>query len=211
MANLPLNSGFLDVIDGLKDTIANNINCHNIGRILTYNGTTNTATIEILQLKEWYNKTFQPTIISDVPIVTFGTFNARITMPNPVGCYCVLLYMDSNIDNFMETGEAHKPATGRKHSISDCIALLTVDCQINNKPLYDENALTLSNTNLYLKLYEDKIKIANKQQDLTNLIDKLLTACENIITVADESGGGLNPESKQAFTDLKTQFKELLQ
>ena len=39
-------------------------------------------------------------------------------------------------------------------------------------------------------------------------MDSFLTACENI--KVDPNSGILTPESKQQFTELKTQFKELL-
>lgn len=57
----------------------------------------------------------------------------------------------------------------------------------------------------------NKIGISNTNQNLNNLIQAFLTACENITTLTDEAGGGLSPDSKQAFTNLKTQFGELLQ
>jgi hypothetical protein len=55
---------------------------------------------------------------------------------------------------------------------------------------------------------DDKFKIANASQDLLTLITNLLTACENIAVTPNT--GVITPQSKQAFTDLKTTFAELL-
>lgn len=159
MADLPLNASINDVLEQVKSNIFSTLNCHNIGRIIEYNAETNTATIETMILRKFYNEILQPSLIMDVPILTFGTKNARITMPNPVGCYVVLLFMDKNIDNFLETGEQHLSPTDRTHSISDCVALLTIDSSVDEQPLYDENALTLSNKQNYIKIKDDEIII----------------------------------------------------
>ena len=55
----------------------------------------------------------------------------------------------------------------------------------------------------------EKINIGNNTQNLANLIQAFLTACENIAVVTNT--GVLTPAAKQAFTDLKSQFEELLQ
>ena len=57
---------------------------------------------------------------------------------------------------------------------------------------------------------DDKVSISNTSQSLAPLIQAFITACENITTVPDESGGGLTASSKQAFSDLKAKFEELL-
>lgn len=214
MADLPLNASINDVLEQVKSNIFSTLNCHNIGRIIEYNAETNTATVETMILRKFYNEILQPSLIMDVPILTFGTKNARITMPNPVGCYVVLLFMDKNIDNFLETGEQHLSPTDRTHSISDCVALLTIDSSVDEQPLYDDNALTLSNKGIiedvehqtFIKVKPDTVSIANDRQNLSNLINLFLVACESITT----SNNVLTSASKKKFTDLKTQFKELL-
>lgn len=216
MSNLPINATLNTAIEKVKKNIFATLNCHNIGRVVEYNAQNNTATIETMILNQWYDTIVEPSLIMDVPIITFGTKNARITMPNPVGCYVILLFMDKNIDNFLETGEQHLSPTSRTHSISDCVALLTVDSEIDEQPLYDENALTLSNKGIieeeehqtFIKVKPDTVSIANNKQNLSNLIDLFLQACEQIET--ETNTGILKPASKQKFTDLKAKFKELL-
>lgn len=216
MADLPLNASINDVLEQVKSNIFSTLNCHNIGRIIEYNAETNTATIETMVLRKFYNEILQPSLIMDVPILTFGTKNARITMPNPVGCYVVLLFMDKNIDNFLETGEQHLSPTDRTHSISDCVALLTIDSSVDEQPLYDDNALTLSNKGIiedveyqtFIKVKPNTVSIENNKQNLSDLINSFLVACEEIETVTNS--GVLTADSKKKFTDLKEQFKELL-
>ena len=54
----------------------------------------------------------------------------------------------------------------------------------------------------------EKVSIQNSTQNLNLLIQAFIAACEGITTI---TGGGLTPASLQAFTDLKTQFEELLE
>ena len=204
---MEIDASFNEVIDIVKDNISSNINCHNIGRIIAYDNTTNTVQVELMQLKQWQNRTITPVIIGDVPLVTFGSKQARITV-NPIGCNCVLLFMDRNIDNFMETGEQHLPDTNRMHNISDCVALLTIDSNVDTMPMYDENAMTISNNEAYIKLYNDTIEIANTKQKLSGLIQEFLVACENIAVTPNT--GIITETSKANFTNLKTKFSELL-
>ena len=122
------------------------------------------------------------------------------------------------------------------HDFTDCVALTTFKTLVNPVKNYDTNAITLAHEKLienvlnesYIKIYPDSIEITNVQSEtargsikvgekinignasknLADLIQSFLTACENITVVTNT--GVLTPEAKQAFTDLKTQFEELL-
>lgn len=54
----------------------------------------------------------------------------------------------------------------------------------------------------------DKVNVANTQQSLITLMTNFLTACEGI--AVDPNSGVILPGSKQPFTDLKSQFAQLL-
>ena len=251
-----------------EDAIMSRLNCHNVGKILSFDPLNQTCTVEIMQIKQFNSTYYTPAPITDVPIIIYGAGNAHITLPDPTGSICLLLFLDRNIDSFLETGEQYEPETWRMHDFSDCIALTTFKTLANPIQEYDERAISLLNNEIleniqndsYLKVYpekveidvtnietvegenqqqeevitnsnvlvdntkilmqnsaggqisvSDKINIQNTAQSLVTLIDALLTACEGIATVPDESGGTLTAASKQAFTDLKAQFQELLQ
>lgn len=224
----------------MKNNIFSNINCHNIGRILSFDPQTQTATIELMQIKQFNNQLITPAPLTDVPLVIYGSGGGHITLPDPTGTICLLFFMDRNIDAFLETGEAYVPETSRMHDFTDCVALTTFKTLANPLTEYDERAISIFNeevindvkTNSYIKVYgnsiqlktniqgdepagssvtlDNKVSISNTKQNLAALIQAFVVACENITTVADESGGGLTPASKQAFIDLKTKFQELL-
>lgn len=251
-----------------EDNIMSRLNCHNVGKILEFDPITQTCTVEIMQIKQFNQNYYIPAPLTKIPLVIYGAGNAHITLPDPTGSICLLLFLDRNIDSFLETGEQYEPETGRMHDFSDCIALTTFKTLANPIQEYDERAVSILNNeileniknNSYLKVYpekveievtnietvegenqqeeevitnsnvlidntkilmqnstggqisvSDKINIQNTAQSLVTLIDAFLTACEGIATVPDESGGTLTAASKQAFTDLKAKFQELLQ
>lgn len=214
----------LEINQLLKTNIFSNLNCHNIGRILEFDPTTQLCTIELMQIKQFGDQAYTPAPITQVPLIMLGAGNAHITMPNPVGTTCLLLFLDRNMDNFMETGEQYMPDTARMHDFTDCVALTTFKTLVDPIQDYDEQAISLLNEDIIdevnhatsLKVYPDsvevqttgKIKLANTTQNLATLMQGFLSACENI--TVDTNTGALSPASKQAFANLKTQFEELL-
>lgn len=224
-------TNFNDVMAIAQDAIMSRINCHNIGRILEFDSATQTCTVEMMQIKQFNDQFLIPAPITQVPLIILGAGGGHITMPNPEGTICLLLFLDRNIDNFMETGEQYTPDTSRMHDFTDCIALTTFTTLANPIQNYDEDAITIFNEGLieeveklsYIKIYpniiqiatadganialNDKVSINNSTQDLGALIQALLTACEGIATV---NGGALTAASKQAFTNLKSEFEQLI-
>lgn len=253
---------FNSVMRLAQDAVMSRLNCHNIGRIEEFDKQTQRCTVQLMQVKQFNNEYITPVPLTDVPLIILGAGNGHITMPNPVGTICLLLFLDRNIDTFLETGEMYSPDTTRMHDFSDCVALTTFKTLANPIQNYDENAVTIFNSELIeaiqydssIKVYgdsveiqsqsiteqeneepitaigelqispssvtastsaggqiqvTDKINIQNSAQNLSALIQAFLTACENIAVATNT--GILTPAAKQAFTDLKTQFEELLQ
>lgn len=204
------NTDLRSLLQCLKENIFATFNCHGIGRITEFNSINQTCTIEVLQLKEVLNNVVTPSIICDVPLIIYGTYNSYITLPNPVGCNVMLFFMDRNLDAFMQTGERYLPETARKHNITDCVAMLMFRDYTHSIGDYDLNALTLTNKttdNVANFKITNKFKMQNNEQDLASLIQEFLVACEGITT----ANNVLTAASKKKFTDLKTKFGELLQ
>lgn len=229
---------FNSVMQLSQDTIMSRLNCHNIGKILSFNPDTQTVDVQLMQIKRFNNEYITPAPITDVPLIIYGAGSGHITLPDPTGSICLLLFMDRNIDAFLETGEIYTPTSTRMHDFTDCIALTTFKTLANPITEYDDKAVTIINEEIieeiknqsFIKVYPssieiktilgreepagaqisltDKVNVQNNSQNLASLIQSFITACESITTV---NGGALTPASKQLFTDLKTQFEELLQ
>lgn len=221
-----------DILGLLKTNVFANLNCHNIGKILEFNPQTCTCTVELMQIKQFNKKFYTPVPITEVPLIIYGSGGGHITMPDPTGTICILLFMDRGIDKFLKTNEKYPLDNARMHDFTDCIALTTFKTLANPLTEYDEKAVTIMNEEIieevkqksFIKVYSqqilmqnslggqisvgEKINIQNNQQNLANLIQSFLTACESI--AVDPNSGVITPASKQLFTDLKTQFEELL-
>lgn len=228
---------FNSVMELSQDAIMSRLNCHNIGRIIEFDPTNQLCTVELMQIKRFNDQYITPAPLTNVPLIICGSGGGHITMPNPVGTICILLFMDRNIDAFLETGESYVPQTTRMHDFTDCVALTTFKTLANPLTEYDEKAVTIMNEEIvegiknksYIKVYGDnvqikttqgeatsaainvsnKINIQNNSQNLAGLIQGFLAACETI--TIDPRTMTLTDESRQLFTNLKTQFEELLE
>lgn len=135
------------------------LNCHLIGRIEEFDSATQTCTIQLMQLKQLNDETYIPTLITEVPLIIYGCGDATITLPNPVGSICLVLFLDRNIDAFMETGEQYVPETTRMHDFTDCVALTTFKTLVNPIDNYDENSISINYQSLVSNiLYYSTIK-----------------------------------------------------
>jgi hypothetical protein len=223
----------------VQQAVMSNLNCNNIGRIVKFYPETFTADVELMQQKQFYNTNYAAPYLVDVPVIVIGGTNSGITMPDYESCYCHLAFMDRNIDAWYETGEAYAPDDARMHDFSDAVAFVGLHSLQNPVANYEHGILNIWNgtengsCKVQLKqnsfnvnvtssptegeeedavnstfTIDDKFKMANASQDLLTLITNLLTVCENIAVTPNT--GVITPQSKQAFTDLKTTFAELL-
>ena len=94
--NIQLSRNEIDLAQMLRQiklNVASNLNCHNVGKVIEFDKTTQTCTVEIMQLSQYNGETFPLAPITQVPLVIYGAGNGHITLPDPVGTYCVLLYI----------------------------------------------------------------------------------------------------------------------
>ena len=63
-------------------------------------------------------------LIHDVPVFFPGSRRAAMTFPIEPGDECLLIFADSAIDRWFETGEAEAPDSTRHHDLSDAFAFV---------------------------------------------------------------------------------------
>jgi hypothetical protein len=217
-----------------QNAIMSRLNCHNVGRIIDFDKNTQTCTVELMQLKQFTDEILIPAPLTDVPLIIYGAGDATITMPNPVGSTCLILFLDRNIDAFMQTGEQYVPDTARMHDFTDCVALTTFRTMVNPIDNYDETSISINyqqivNEILYqaaiknfgnsinLKVENDlnttqiniadRVKIQNTAQNLLVLI----TALINTIKAITITNNAISQTSRDALDAITTQFGELLE
>ena len=227
---------FNDLMIMAQNNTMARLNCHNVGRILEFDKNTQTCTVQIMQLKQFFNKTFAVAPITDVPLIIYGMGDGFITLPNPVGSVCLLFFTDRNIDAFLETGELYEPDTTRLHDFSDCIALTTFSTLNNPIENYDDTAITIAYKNIIedviynaviknfgnsiqLKVsteenttqlnISEKFNIQNSSQNLATLIQELITEIKAI--TVNTTSGTVMPTSQDNLDAVADKFTELLQ
>lgn len=225
-----------DTMNLSQSAIMSRLNCHNIGKIIEFDKNTQTCTVQLMQLKQFGNNTYTPAPLTQVPLIIYGQGSGYITLPDPVGSICIVMFLDRNIDSFMQTGEMYTPDTTRMHDFSDCVALTTFTTLANPISSYDDTAITIQyqklvedvlytaviknyGTNIKLQVSTDentsyfkvanKFKMTNTARDLATLIEELITATKGI--VVSTSTGALTTASKTALTTVSDHFKELLE
>lgn len=227
---------FNDLMIMAQNNIMARTNCHNVGRILEFDKDKQTCTIQIMQLKQFYNKTFAAAPITDVPLIIYGMGYGYITLPDPVGSICLLFFMDRNIDAFLETGELYEPDNTRLHDFSDCIALTTFSTLNNPIESYDDTAITMAykkivdeviynaviknfGNSIQLKVsteenttqlnISDKVNIQNTSQSLAALIQELITDIKDL--TVNTTTGAVMQSSIDTLDETAGKFTELLQ
>lgn len=139
----PIKPDFIESLDFVKKNIMSNLYSHNIGKIVKFYSDTQTADVQLMQVKKYNGQLYPATLLSKIPVYVYGSADAQITLPDLTNTICLILTFDRNVSAFMKTGEAYEATTNRKHNITDSIALTTFFTLNNPIQNYDTNAITL--------------------------------------------------------------------
>lgn len=226
---------FNDVIARIQQTTMSRLNCHNIGKIIEFEPETQTCTIQLMQQEQLGDNIYTPAPLTEVPLILYGVDGAHITLPNPVGSICLVLFLDRNIDAFMRTGEIYTPETKRTHDYTDCVALTTFKTLVNPIENYDTEAISIIydklieeilytsviknyGNSLLLKVsteetsaqisIDDKINIQNTNQNLATLIQNLIATIKAL--TVNTNSGVVTSASQNALQTIADNFSELL-
>ena len=77
-------------------------------------------------------------LIHDVPVFFPGSRRAAMTFPIEPGDECLLIFADSAIDRWFETGEAEAPDSARHHDLSDAFAFVGFRSRPNALPEFPD-------------------------------------------------------------------------
>ena len=227
---------FNDSVNALQEATMARLNCHNIGRVIEFDSATQTCTIQLMQLKQHGNNIYTPAPLTKVPLIIYGQGGAHITLPDPVGSICLVLFLDRNIDAFLETGEIYEPQTNRMHDFTDCVAITTFKTLVDSIEDYDTEAISISyqkiiNEIIYnsvIKNYgnsiqlrvnaeenttqiilNDKVNIQNTSQNLAALMQDLINTVKGL--TVNLTTGAVTTGTQDALDVVAEEFSELLQ
>ncbi len=202
--------GELFKYDELQRKVGLELNCCKIGSIIKYNQTDGTVDIQLKDKIELENgKIISRSQLINCPFFVLQGANAGVIMPSPVGCDCIVLFNDRDIDNWWINGSENIPATNRLHSLSDGIALIGI---YSKGKLPQESNLNIYNGNSEIDLDSSLIAIRNSTQSLFTLLNTLLTTLLSLKTGTTPSTATLviDTATATALTSLQTSLAQLL-
>ena len=127
------------------DMIAN-MNFHRVGRIESFNASSQTANISIMA-KKIITDNFQSTqkiidmpLLADVPVVVGSGADGGITVPIKQGDYVLLCFCDRDISNWQINGAITEPSNDNMNNLSDAIAIPFLYSESNPINNYNNNA-----------------------------------------------------------------------
>jgi hypothetical protein len=153
----------------LKADIFATLNCCQIGKIEKVTPAAQTVEIS-LQIKRAAvdgTSTAYPVLV-DCPYFVLQGGGAYIDMPITVGDYCIVLFCDRNIDTWWSTANVSDPATPRKHSLSDGIALVGLNPKTVPREMDGKKARLVSDENINIE--------SEKQIELKSTAETKVTA-----------------------------------
>jgi hypothetical protein len=157
------------------------LNCHQWGKINSFDKTTQSAKVEI-QVKAKKNETelIEYPVLLDVPVFFLQGGGAFIEFPVKKDDNCLILFNDRDLDNVWLTGNVKEPNSYRKHSLSDGIAIVGINpkskvlsldndkVKLNGKDY--EILITTTGQKNQLKTTNEVIGIDNTLLNLSNQI-----------------------------------------
>lgn len=144
--------------------LADQFNCHRVGRITAFDSNTLICKVKLLD-KFIFNGTEEDYVeFTNMPLLIYATETAGLTLGNVVGAECLVHFNDTDIDNWLETGEAYAPNSLRQHDFADgFVELRPYDNLAAQKISYDTTAVVLRNRNVKIKLTDGGQLILDNQ------------------------------------------------
>lgn len=139
----------MNVLNDFQNKIFNNLNCHQIGKIVKFYSEDQTADINICFKKEVVDLKTQTTTTKDYTLLlkcpVMGTY---ITYPIKAGDYCLVCFNDCNIDSWFENVDNQLPYSIDRHNINDGIAIVGLNNLITKFNDYDNERVNIRNNTI---------------------------------------------------------------
>lgn len=182
-----------DLLDAYSLQISRNINCMMIGKIVSFDKTTNTAKVQIASKRKLATGQIVPyPVLADCPVVHLQGGGAFLEFPITAGDTCMVLFSDRSIDSWFVSGSIDIPDMARVHSLSDGVVLVGVQPKTSALVLTGDGVnlnakthkLTLQNNDcsvsidngLKLNGKAKKLSVKNNAKNLKAILEAMLDA-----------------------------------
>lgn len=208
------------ILQQLKGEIGYELNCHQVGTIVSFDATKQMASVSLTIKRVVFNQVqsidaglqVTPTLLDypvlvDCPVFVLAGGGCHMTMPIAAGDPCLVLFGDRDIDNWLNAGTSQPPNTPRSHSLADGFALVGFRPVSKAFAGYSTTDSVWSLANGYVVLraagdveivsanggdirVQNQIRIANAATDLKTQMDALITALTSWVNT-----GGTTPNA----------------
>ena len=193
-----------------------NLNTALPAKIIEYDYQTRKASVQPV-----LNRVYTDGIIEEMPIITNvpllfpGSSNITFSFPVNSGDYCLLIFSQRSLDQWLPTGGIVTPLDPRKFDLSDAIAIPglrpfneTWQATSNNEFLIEfkgSQIKVLSNGDIILKT-GDKVAIGNPTTELLDVVSQLMGLLTGANVMGLDFNGPLDPTFIASITSLKAQL-----
>jgi len=205
-----------DVLFALKEDIFSSFNCHAVGKIESFNKDTQRAKISIMYSRkvesdsDTQNRVDYP-LMADIPVIIPSGGVGSLRFPISSGDFCLVLFNDRDIDNFIEAGAFSQLNSDRKHSFSDGVAIVGLFPSSFSLSDYSDEKTELVHDETKISL-GDKIKVKNSVTSLYLVMNDMMTILNTIsAAVAVSPGNPSFPGLTAVVTATKAKLDSLME
>lgn len=135
-----------DVLTNFGEGLSKELNCVKVGIVEGFDASRQRVTVrvairQVLDVENGERRISDYPVLVDCPLVFMGSGASYLSAPVKNGASCLVLFNDSEIDNWVSSGSAAAPNTARKHDLSDGFALLGVRSNVDAVGDYDNDAV----------------------------------------------------------------------
>lgn len=167
----------------MQQEIAVNFNCHQIGTIVSFNSSLQTATVQLNVLRVITDPTITPPmlvtksypLLVDCPVFIASGGSGALTFPIAKGDTCLVLFNDRDIDVWWSTGNIAEPNTSRTHDLSDGLVLIGFRSKANALADYDTTHARLGFAGGALRV-GDKVALDGNASTLKTVLTDIIAA-----------------------------------
>lgn len=195
----------------LRTDIFYNFNCHQVGQIISFDASNQTAQVQISVLRQVPDPTKNPPVyvprayplLVTCPVFIQSGGSGHLTFPIVAGDPCLVLFNDRDLDVWWTTGNTAVPNSDRAHDLSDGLVLVGFRNKANALSGYNTSDAELAFAGGKLKV-NDKLAMIGASTDLKTVMDKLYSALTAL-------NGKTGPTAITQILAFQTEYNNLLQ
>ena len=209
-----INPGLEKVFELFEKKLKQDICCAKIGKIQSYDSSTQTASVQItFKRQRWDGTVVAYPILVGCPIYRAQGGGIGVQFPIATGDECLLIFSDSDIDNWYTYGTDSVPNSARTHDLSDAIAVVGRNSLQNKLALWlTASEGGLADISSKVAISGGKVTVANTSQNLLTVLENLITAIKAITTTNCVVGSpvSVSTASQTQLHNIVTELEALL-